>query len=86
MKVLTVFGTRPEAIKMAPVVKGLADAADIESIVCVTAQHREMLDQVLELFEISPDYDLDLMAPGQDLFDITARTLMGLRDILRAER
>jgi len=86
MKVLTVFGTRPEAIKMAPVVKGLADAADIESIVCVTAQHREMLDQVLELFEISPDHDLDLMAPGQDLFDITARTLMGLRDILRAER
>lgn len=86
MKVLTVFGTRPEAIKMAPVVKGLANAEDIESMVCVTAQHREMLDQVLELFKIYPDFDLDLMAPGQDLFDITTRTLMGLRELLQAER
>ncbi|MEQ1637054.1 MAG: UDP-N-acetylglucosamine 2-epimerase (non-hydrolyzing) [Methylococcales bacterium] len=83
LKVLTVFGTRPEAIKMAPVVLGLQKAAGIESIVCVTAQHRQMLDQVLNLFEIKPDYDLDLMAPNQDLFDITAKVLLGLRDVLR---
>ena len=76
------FGTRPEAIKMAPVVLGLANAAGIDSEVCVTAQHRQMLDQVLDLFEIKPDYDLDLMTPGQDLFDITARSLLGLKDIL----
>ncbi len=86
LKVLSVFGTRPEAIKMAPVVLGLASKEGIESKVCVTAQHREMLDQVLGLFEIKPDYDLDLMAPGQDLFDITARCLLGLRDVLRKER
>lgn len=85
-RVLTIFGTRPEAIKMAPVVLGLARADGIESRVCVTAQHREMLDQVLQLFRIVPDYDLDLMAPGQDLFDITARSLLGLRDVLRHER
>ncbi len=83
IKVLTVFGTRPEAIKMAPVVLGLQKAEGIESIVCVTAQHRQMLDQVLNLFEIKPDYDLDLMAPNQDLFDITAKVLLGLRDVLR---
>jgi UDP-N-acetylglucosamine 2-epimerase (non-hydrolysing) len=83
IKVLTVFGTRPEAIKMAPVVLGLQKAEGIESIVCVTAQHRQMLDQVLNLFEIRPDYDLDLMAPNQDLFDITAKVLLGLRDVLR---
>ena len=83
IKVLTVFGTRPEAIKMAPVVLGLQKAAGIESIVCVTAQHRQMLDQVLNLFEIKPDYDLDLMAPNQDLFDITSKVLLGLRDVLR---
>ncbi|MFI3136402.1 MAG: UDP-N-acetylglucosamine 2-epimerase (non-hydrolyzing) [Methylococcaceae bacterium] len=83
MKVLTVFGTRPEAIKMAPAVLGLQKAAGIESIVCVTAQHRQMLDQVLNLFEIKPDYDLDLMAPNQDLFDITSKVLLGLRDVLR---
>ncbi len=85
LKVLTVFGTRPEAIKMAPVVIGLAGADDIESRVCVTAQHREMLDQVLELFAIRPDRDLDLMRAGQDLYDVTARVLLGMRDVLRAE-
>ena len=67
LRVLTVFGTRPEAIKMAPVVLGLREAEGIESLVCVTAQHREMLDQVLKLFEITPDYDLNIMKPGQDL-------------------
>ena len=72
MKVLTVFGTRPEAIKMAPLVLALNDAEGIESKVCVTAQLREMLDQVLELFEITPDYDLNIMKPGQDLSDITS--------------
>lgn len=86
MRVLTIFGTRPEAIKMAPVVQALAAAPGIDSRVCVTAQHREMLDQVLDLFSITPDHDLDLMKPGQDLFDITARALLGLRDVLRAER
>lgn len=83
LKVLTVFGTRPEAIKMAPVVLELQKHNDIESMVCVTAQHREMLDQVLNLFEIKPDYDLDLMAPNQDLFDITSKVLLGLRGVLR---
>lgn len=86
LRVLSIFGTRPEAIKMAPVVLGLAQADGIESRVCVTAQHREMLDQVLDLFKIKPDHDLNLMAPGQDLFDITARSLLGLRDVLRQER
>lgn len=82
-KVLSIFGTRPEAIKMAPVVNALADADGIESRVCVTAQHREMLDQVLELFKIVPDYDLDVMMSGQDLTDITAKVLQGLRGVLR---
>ncbi len=82
-KVLTVFGTRPEAIKMAPVVLELQKHDNIESLVCVTAQHREMLDQVLNLFEINPDFDLDLMAPNQDLSDLTAKVLLGLRDVLR---
>lgn len=82
MKVLTVFGTRPEAIKMAPLVLALAEEGVIESKVCVTAQHREMLDQVLELFEIKPDYDLDIMRSGQDLFDITSKILLGLRDVI----
>lgn len=86
MKVLTVFGTRPEAIKMAPVVKVLEQAQGVDAKVCVTAQHREMLDQVLELFEIKPDFDLDLMKPGQDLTDITSNILLGLREILRAEK
>jgi UDP-N-acetylglucosamine 2-epimerase (non-hydrolysing) len=83
-RVLSVFGTRPEAIKMAPVVRALIDAPDIEARVCVTAQHREMLDQVLRLFDIAPENDLDIMTPGQDLFDITSRSLLGLRDVLRS--
>ncbi len=83
MKVLSVFGTRPEAIKMAPLVKALAADTFFEAKVAVTAQHREMLDQVLELFEITPDYDLNLMKQGQDLYDITSGVLLGLRDVLK---
>ncbi|MCQ8881315.1 UDP-N-acetylglucosamine 2-epimerase (non-hydrolyzing) [Pseudoalteromonas shioyasakiensis] len=82
MKVLTVFGTRPEAIKMAPLVLALENDARIEAKVCVTAQHREMLDQVLDLFQIKPDYDLNIMKAGQDLYDITSKILLGLRDVL----
>lgn len=82
MKVLTVFGTRPEAIKMAPLVLALKENSQIESKVCVTAQHREMLDQVLSLFEITPDYDLDIMKPGQDLTDITSKILLGLKPVV----
>ncbi|WP_052315141.1 non-hydrolyzing UDP-N-acetylglucosamine 2-epimerase [Thiocystis violascens] len=81
-RILTVFGTRPEAIKMAPVVRALAADPAFDSRVCVTAQHRQMLDQVLQLFEIQPDFDLDLMQPGQDLTDITANVLIGLRSVL----
>ena len=81
-KVLSVFGTRPEAIKMAPVVKALEKEPLIDARVCVTAQHREMLDQVLNLFDITPDHDLDLMKPGQGLFEITGGALTGLKDIL----
>ncbi|WP_434641266.1 non-hydrolyzing UDP-N-acetylglucosamine 2-epimerase [Achromobacter piechaudii] len=83
IKVLTVFGTRPEAIKMAPVVKALAVDPAFDAKVCVTAQHREMLDQVLELFDITPDFDLNLMAPGQDLSDITSKVLVGMREVYR---
>lgn len=83
MRVLTVFGTRPEAIKMAPVVKALADHSGFEAKVCVTAQHRQMLDQVLELFDIKPDFDLNLMKPGQDLSDITSNVLLGMREVYR---
>ncbi|MES9906411.1 MAG: UDP-N-acetylglucosamine 2-epimerase (non-hydrolyzing) [Sedimenticola sp.] len=86
LRVMSVFGTRPEAIKMAPVVLGLQKRPEFESLVCITAQHREMLDQVLETFGIKPNYDLDLMKPGQDLFDITARVLMGMRDVLRESK
>lgn len=82
MKVLTVFGTRPEAIKMAPLALQLASDERFESRVCVTAQHREMLDQVLSLFELAPDYDLNLMKPGQDLNDITCGVLQGLKEVL----
>lgn len=82
MKVLTVFGTRPEAIKMAPLVHALAGDTYFESRVCVTAQHREMLDQVLKLFDIKPDYDLDIMRPGQGLTEITCRILEGLKPVL----
>lgn len=82
-KILLVFGTRPEAIKMAPLVKGFLRYPDnFETIVCVTGQHRQMLDQVLELFDIKPDYDLDIMKQGQDLYDVTARVLTGMRDVL----
>ena len=82
-KVLIVFGTRPEAIKMAPLVKEFQKHTDVyETKVCVTAQHREMLDQVLDLFEITPDYDLDIMKPGQDLYDVTSNVLLGLKSVL----
>lgn len=81
MKVLSVFGTRPEAIKMAPLVKALEADSFFDSKVAVTAQHREMLDQVLELFEITPEFDLNLMQPGQDLYDITSKVLLGLREV-----
>lgn len=81
-KVLLVFGTRPEAIKMAPLVKAFENEPSVESKVCVTAQHREMLDQVLEMFYIKPDYDLNIMKPGQDLFDVTSNVLLGLKDVL----
>lgn len=80
---MLIFGTRPEAIKMAPLVKAFQACADqFETIVTVTGQHRQMLDQVLDLFEITPDYDLDIMKPGQDLFDVTSRVLTGMRDVL----
>lgn len=83
-KIMLVFGTRPEAIKMAPLVKELQkDADNFQTIVCVTGQHREMLDQVLHLFEIQPDYDLNIMKQGQDLYDVTARVLVGMRDVLK---
>lgn len=82
-KILVVFGTRPEAIKMAPVVKALKLSPVFEVKVCVTAQHREMLDQVLTIFNITPEYDLDLMAPGQTLSDITAKVLLGLNDVFQ---
>ena len=83
-KIMLVFGTRPEAIKMAPLVKEFQKYPDLfETIVCVTGQHREMLDQVLRLFEIQPDYDLNIMKQGQDLYDVTSRVLLGMRDVLR---
>lgn len=84
---MLVFGTRPEAIKMAPLVKEFQKQKDtFETVVCVTGQHRQMLDQVLDLFEITPDYDLDIMKPGQDLYDVTARVLTGMRDVLADAR
>ena len=83
IKVMSVFGTRPEAIKMAPLVKELESREEIESIVCVTAQHREMLDQVLETFEITPDYDLNIMKQGQTLGDVTTRALNGLEEVIK---
>lgn len=86
MKVLTVFGTRPEAIKMAPLVKHLQSVPGIQASVCVTAQHRQMLDQVLELFEITPDHDLDLMRPGQDLYSVTSDILLSLKPVYEAVR
>tara|TARA_R110002153_G_scaffold46985_7_gene132821 strand:- start:705 stop:1829 length:1125 start_codon:yes stop_codon:yes gene_type:complete len=85
-KVLLVFGTRPEAIKMAPLVLELKSRKELDVEVCVTAQHREMLDQVLDLFELKPDYDLDLMQPGQDLYDITTKALLGLKGVLETSK
>ena len=83
-KIMLVFGTRPEAIKMAPLVKEFQKHPDtFKTIVCVTGQHRQMLDQVLQLFEIAPDYDLNIMKQGQDLYDVTARVLTGMRDVLK---
>ena len=84
VKVLIVFGTRPEAIKIAPVVRALSDKLNVK--VCVTAQHREMLDQVLDLFDIVPDYDLNIMKPGQDLFDLTSNVLNGMKQVLTKDR
>lgn len=86
IKVMLVFGTRPETIKMAPLVKELKSRGEFETIVCVTAQHRQMLDQVLSAFSITPDYDLDIMRPGQTLSDITARVLKGLEDVIIKEK
>lgn len=84
IKVMLVFGTRPEAIKMCPLVKEFQKHNDgFETIVCVTGQHREMLDQVLNIFEVKPDYDLNIMKQGQDLYDVTARVLTGMRDVLK---
>ena len=83
IKVMTVFGTRPEAIKMAPLIKELEKCDKIQSIVAVTAQHRQMLDQVLEIFDIKPDYDLNIMQPGQTLSQITSRSLLGLEEVIK---
>jgi UDP-N-acetylglucosamine 2-epimerase (non-hydrolysing) len=85
-KILMVFGTRPEAIKMAPVVKEIERRPELKGIVCVTAQHREMLDQVLNIFGIKPDHDLDIMRKNQDLFDITTSCLSGLKDVFKREQ
>lgn len=81
-KILLVFGTRPEAIKMAPLVKAFQRDMSFETKVCVTAQHREMLDQVLEIFDIEPEYDLNIMKPGQDLYDVTTNVLLGMKEVL----
>ena len=86
MKILSVFGTRPEAIKMAPLVKKLKETEGIESVLCVTAQHREMLDQVLSLFELVPDYDLNIMKPNQTISMITTNVLLGLDEIFEKEK
>lgn len=86
-KIMLVFGTRPEAIKMAPLYHALkAQADEFETVLCVTAQHRQMLDQVLNVFDMKPDIDLNLMTPGQDLFDVTAAVLKGMRDVLKAHQ
>ena len=85
-KIITIFGTRPEAIKMAPLVKELERREEIESKVCVTAQHREMLDQVLELFDIKPDFDLNIMQTRQTLTGITSKVLEGLEEVFEKEK
>lgn len=85
-KIMLVFGTRPEAIKVAPLVKEFQKhSSDFQTVVCVTGQHREMLDQVLKIFDITPDYDLNIMKQGQDLYDVTSRVLLGMRDVLKKE-
>lgn len=86
IKVMSIFGTRPEAIKMAPLVKELEKRKEIESIICVTAQHRQMLDQVLETFDIKPDYDLNIMKQGQTLTEITSRVLIGLEEVIKESK
>lgn len=86
MKIMAIFGTRPEAIKMAPVVRELLKHPEIETKVCLTAQHREMLDQVVDLFQLPVDYDLDIMKQGQSLYDITDRVLLGLKEVLEKEK
>ena len=86
IKVMSIFGTRPEAIKMAPLIKELENRKEIKSIVCVTAQHRQMLDQVLKTFEIKPDYDLDIMEQGQTLSKITTKALYGLENVIKSEK
>lgn len=86
MKIMTVFGTRPEGIKMAPIVKELEKRQGVESVVCITAQHREMLDQVLNLFKIVPDYDLNIFKPGQTLTGITTKALQGLEEVIIKEK
>ena len=84
IKIMLVFGTRPEAIKMAPLVKEFQKRSDkFETIVCVTGQHREMLDQVLDIFDITPNFDLNVMKQGQDLYDVTSRVLTGMQDVLK---
>ncbi|MCQ2072470.1 MAG: UDP-N-acetylglucosamine 2-epimerase (non-hydrolyzing) [Bacteroidaceae bacterium] len=86
-KIMLVFGTRPEAIKMCPLVKEFQKYPDdFETVVCVTGQHREMLDQVLDIFDVKPDFDLDIMKQGQDLYDVTARVLLGMRDVFKESR
>lgn len=85
-RVMTVFGTRPEAIKMAPVALALAAEPELESLVCVTAQHRQMLDQVMRIFDLTADIDLNVMQPGQDLYDVTSRVLLGMRDVFKREK
>lgn len=86
IKVMSIFGTRPEAIKMAPLIKELESRKEVKSIVCVTAQHRQMLDQVLQTFNIAPDYDLNIMKQGQTLSEITSRTLLGLEEVFKKEK
>lgn len=86
MKIMTVFGTRPEGVKMAPIIKAIDKRGDIDQVVCITAQHREMLDQVINLFEIKPDYDLDIFKAGQTLTDITTNALKGLEDVIKKEK
>ncbi|HBG28777.1 MAG TPA: UDP-N-acetylglucosamine 2-epimerase (non-hydrolyzing) [Phycisphaerales bacterium] len=86
MKVMPIFGTRPEAIKLAPVIRELNKNNDFETAVCVTAQHREMLDQVLDIFKIKPDYDLDIMKPGQNLSEVTSRVISGLQEVFEQSK